>query len=308
MPSTRSSSEFSTIHVALPQHSQSDYIPGSMSDESGSGESGLNDKSDEDEVDDNDKSLPKKRARRAPVKGTPRKDPCLICLVKMVEQGPGFLCCSQDSPLASNCYACALSRRRCDKVPAPAISPGQRLQEAAVLVYNGQTVNNWNQLVAQFKQAIEGRAAPQAAAPQAAAPQTAAPQTAAPQAGPGSLSFGQTTTRANPQRLPHDAIVTPTVPRLVDPDCQAQLLQEARAHNHKLDIIIQLLQRSLQIQESGFTTVSDGITQANEGIKRLTAITCQLGDVSNQQTMELRQMHNEMRRVNGNADLPSFAP
>ncbi|KAG8675654.1 hypothetical protein FPOAC1_001637 [Fusarium poae] len=254
MPSTRSSSEFSTIHVALPQHSQSDYIPGSMSDESGSGESGLNDKSDEDEVDDNDKSLPKKRARRAPV-------------------------------------------------PAPAIAPGQRLQEAAVLVYNGQTVNNWNQLVAQFKQAIEGRAAPQTAAPQ-----TAAPQTAAPQAGPGSLSFGQTTTRANPQRLPHDAIVTPTVPRLVDPDCQAQLLQEARAHNHKLDIIIQLLQRSLQIQESGFTTVSDGITQANEGIKRLTAITCQLGDVSNQQTMELRQMHNEMRRVNGNADLPSFAP
>jgi hypothetical protein len=28
------------------------------------------------------------------------------------------------------------------QVPAPAIAPGQRLQEAAVLVYNGQTVSH----------------------------------------------------------------------------------------------------------------------------------------------------------------------
>ncbi|CEI65336.1 unnamed protein product [Fusarium venenatum] len=234
-----------------------------MSDDSGSEESGLNDKSNQDDDDDDGKSPPKKKVRRGPVKGAPRKGPYIKCVNKMLD--------------------------------GHVIGPGQGLQKAAILVYNGKTVNNWVELVTQFKQASE---------------RGAAPRTAAPQAGLFSLSFAQATARARPQRenprregLPQEATGTnsaqfaPTVPQLVNRDSQAQLLQEAQAHNHRLEqlitqtngrinqltVVVRLLQQSLQTKESGFTAISSA---------------------------ELRQMHNEMRRVNGadNADLPSFTP
>ncbi|KAL6920366.1 hypothetical protein FSHL1_004345 [Fusarium sambucinum] len=289
-PMTRSSSDAGTIHVALPERSQSDYIPGTISDDSGSEESGLSDKSNQDDDNNDGKSPPKKKVRRGPVEGAPRKEPCIKCVNKMPD--------------------------------SHVIGPGQRLQEAAILFYNGKTVHNWDELVTQFKQASERGAAPQAAAPQA---------------GPLSLSFSQATARARPQRedprresLPQEAIGTnsaqfaPTVLQPINRDSQAQLLQEARAHNHRLEqlitqtnerinqltVIVQLLQRSLQTQKSGFTTISNDITQTNKGIDLLITVTRQLGSATNIQTTELRQMRNEMRHVNGadNADLPSFTP
>ncbi|KAH7005004.1 hypothetical protein EDB82DRAFT_551445 [Fusarium venenatum] len=218
----RSSSDAGTIRVALPQRSQSDYIPGSMSDDSGSEESGLNDKSNQDDDDDDGKSPPKK------------------------------------------------------KLDGHVIGPGQGLQKAAILVYNGKTVNNWVELVTQFKQASE---------------RGAAPRTAAPQAGLFSLSFAQATARARPQRenprregLPQEATGTnsaqfaPTVPQLVNRDSQAQLLQEAQAHNHRLEqlitqtngrinqltVVVRLLQQSLQTKESGFTAISSGMYHSDQ--------------------------------------------
>ncbi|KAG8356007.1 hypothetical protein FVEN_g6239 [Fusarium venenatum] len=240
----RSSSDAGTIRVALPQRSQSDYIPGSMSDDSGSEESGLNDKSNQDDDDDDGKSPPKKKVRRGPVKGAP-------------------------PPLATKCYSCAL-------LDGHVIGPGQGLQKAAILVYNGKTVNNWVELVTQFKQASE---------------RGAAPRTAAPQAGLFSLSFAQATARARPQRenprregLPQEATGTnsaqfaPTVPQLVNRDSQAQLLQEAQAHNHRLEqlitqtngrinqltVVVRLLQQSLQTKESGFTAISSGMYHSDQ--------------------------------------------
>ncbi|KAM0242359.1 hypothetical protein ACHAPO_000776 [Fusarium lateritium] len=303
-----------TIHVALPERSQSDYIPGTISDDSGSEESGLSDKSNQDDDNNDGKSPPKKKVRRGPVEGAPREP---FANAHRQRHWPPNATLVLGSDVAPDSHV---------------IGPGQRLQEAAILFYNGKTVHNWDELVTQFKQASERGAAPQAAAPQAAAPQAAAPQ-----AGPLSLSFSQATARARPQRedprresLPQEAIGTnsaqfaPTVLQPINRDSQAQLLQEARAHNHRLEqlitqtnerinqltVIVQLLQRSLQTQKSGFTTISNDITQTNKGIDLLITVTRQLGSATNIQTTELRQMRNEMRHVNGadNADLPSFTP
>ncbi|GKU00848.1 hypothetical protein FLAG1_01476 [Fusarium langsethiae] len=56
----------------------------------------------------------------------------------------------------------------------------RHLQEAALRVGKGEIVNNWDELVAQFKQAIE--------------------RGAAPQAGPRPVNLAQTNARAEPRR------------------------------------------------------------------------------------------------------------
>lgn len=61
-------------------------------------------------------------------------------------------------------------------------------------------------------------------------------------------------------------------------------------------------QRSLVIQERGFTAVTSAI-------KELRHLVQQLGIATNQQTNELRQMRADLRRVNGSHEenVPSFA-
>ncbi|RGP72070.1 hypothetical protein FSPOR_2915 [Fusarium sporotrichioides] len=357
-PQTRSSSNASCVYV-IPDRSQSEYIQGSVSDESASEESGLNDEDDED-----GRSPPKKRARRAPpVKGDPRQIPCIRCVNKMVDQGPRLPCCSQaclstlclymkervllmSIASATGCYLLRLCSYETTngltlQVPDFATVSGQRLQEAALRVGKGETVNNWDELVAQFKQAIE--------------------RGAAPQAGPGPVNLVQTNARAEPRRenprrsavasgatprreCPPQEITginsrlgnasaqtAPEIPQPANRDSQAQLSKDLQAHNQRLEQLLErenphtqmlqevlqhiklqgrLFEQMLQVLESGFANMCGNITQLNENSNRATDVLRRIGQSSNQQTIELRQMHDEMRRVNGsdNADLPSFAP
>ncbi|RBR07804.1 uncharacterized protein FIESC28_10497 [Fusarium coffeatum] len=68
-------------------------------------------------------SPPKKRTRRNPGPGNPAREPCLECAIKML--------------------------------PPHAVEAGCRLQEAAVLMNNGQHIHDWPELVALFEEVMQ---------------------------------------------------------------------------------------------------------------------------------------------------------
>ncbi|KAJ4007099.1 hypothetical protein NW752_010519 [Fusarium irregulare] len=101
-------------------------------------------------------SPPKKRTRRNPAPGNPAREPCLECAIKMVNEGPEYLCLHQDSSNAvRSCYKCAIGRRRCPPLPPHAVGAGCRLQEAAVLMNNGQHIHDWPELVTLFEEVMQ---------------------------------------------------------------------------------------------------------------------------------------------------------
>ncbi|KAH6999867.1 hypothetical protein EDB80DRAFT_884208 [Ilyonectria destructans] len=98
---------------------------------------------------------PLKRMRPSPGKGAPRVTPCAPCILKMVEHGAQSLCRDQTSTTTVMCYTCCGRKRKCGLVPLAAVPAAHALQAAANRILRGETVNNWNALASDAKQALQ---------------------------------------------------------------------------------------------------------------------------------------------------------